>query len=227
MRGGVLREGRLGEGGSVRDGGDGRPTAVSHQPSVNCSQPVAASHGYRGRQSAIGAVQGPKIPSIRRSSQFVWPYPCRPPSLPGRLGPSCSGGTCKSVAESSLFPPPSGSDYAFSSLFSIFSLLALLCSAVTLCLRRVQFSWLVTLAPLRLVIQDWQCLKAVIQAAAPTLPHVLHLFSSRNLRKMVCFQFKHAVLPLSSGSLFQLHPCLDSLFTSQATHPFCTASSHI
>lgn len=87
VRVGVVREGRLGEGESDRGegrGGGGCPTAVSHQHSVNCSQPVAASQGH-GDGVQLGAVQGPKIPSIRRSSQFVWPYPCRPfypPSTP-------------------------------------------------------------------------------------------------------------------------------------------------
>lgn len=77
-----------GEGGQVGGGSErlrreaGLLTAVSHQHSVNCSQPVAASQGHGGRV-CLRAVQGPKIPSIRRSSQFVGPYLCRtPPLLP-------------------------------------------------------------------------------------------------------------------------------------------------
>lgn len=130
----------MGEGGEQSRQGGWPSTAVSHQHSVNCSQPVAASQGHGGRVR-LGAVQGPKIPPIRRSSQFVWPYPCSPPlhaSLPGRLGPSRSGVMCKSVAKSSLFPPPSGSDYAFSSLFSIFSLW--LCYVLQLASACVGFS---------------------------------------------------------------------------------------
>lgn len=151
-----------GEGGQVRGGweqsrrggGVGRPTAVSHQHSVNCSQPVVASQGH-GIRVQLGAVQGPKIPSIRRSSQFVWPYPCRLPPLPFTPQPSRPFMLWRyvQICGQELAVPATIWERLclFLIVFHLFAA-ALLCSAVTLCLRGVQLSWLVTLAPLPLVI---------------------------------------------------------------------------
>lgn len=91
---GELSEEECGGGWSV---GRGRPTAVSHQRSVNCSQPVATSQGLSNRVQLRGAWGGggPKIPSIRRSSQFVCPYPRRSSASQALL----SGVMRKSVAQ--------------------------------------------------------------------------------------------------------------------------------
>lgn len=148
VAGGLLRGGVVREGGGLGEwiGGGGCPTAVSHQHSVNCSQPVAASQGHSA-ECGSEECGGQKYLQLEGHPNLFGHIRADPLHPPGRLDPSCSGVMCKSVAKSSLFPTPSGSHYAFSSLFSIFSVPAQLRSAVTLCLRGVQLSWLVTPAP--------------------------------------------------------------------------------
>lgn len=142
--------------------GNGRPTAVSHQHSVNCSQPVAASQGHGGRVQ-LGALQGPKIPSIRRSSQFVWPYPRRPLHTP--LLPSLTVSAFHALAFCANPWPRAccsrhhlGAIMPFPHCFPSFH--CWLCCVLQLPSACVGFSSLGLLpsppSPPGLVIQDWQ-----------------------------------------------------------------------
>lgn len=81
-------------------------------PSVleSSSRPVVAWESDRAKLKEV------KIPPIRRSSQFVPPYP-RPHQ---RLRPACPE-QCTNPQSEVKELPPSGCDYAFSSRFSIFS----------------------------------------------------------------------------------------------------------
>lgn len=132
---------------------------------------------------------------------------------PGRLDPSCSGVMCKSVAKSSLFPTPSGSHYAFSSLFSIFSVPAPLRSAVTLCLRGVQLSWLGTPTPptcnLRLAVLKSSHSSTGAYISTCSSPLQEQKFAQNGLFSfLTCTTFLHVQALLSTAPIFRIsrHP---------------------
>lgn len=91
------------------------PSALSQLQSASRSpaQGITGAEQQSGAQRGAGA----KIPPIRRSSQFVLPYPRCSSGVSGPLVQCYVQIWSPAVNEL----PPSGSDYAFSSLFPAFS----------------------------------------------------------------------------------------------------------
>ena len=143
-------------GGAVAGGGVGlgRLTAVSHQRSLNCSQPVAKKNkkkqntparriaGARAAEWSSKKCGGQKCLPIRRSSQFVLPYPR---GSSGISGPTCPA-LCTNPQPEVNGLPPSGSDYAFFLIVSCLFTPTRLRWALPLCslsLRWLGSLWLV------------------------------------------------------------------------------------
>lgn len=148
--------GGAGGGGGGRAAGWGQADSCFPSAFEPSGRPVVAWESNRAKLKEV------KIPPIRKSSQFVPLYP-RPHQCLRRTCPAQRTNPQPEVKDL----PPSGSDYAFSSQFSIFSPQCNSAVILSLC-------WLSSFGLLRFwssstpsVIQDWLHLRALIH----TLTH--------------------------------------------------------